>query len=95
MKVKVHVLTPDDFFHEAVSIDVKLPVVPVPGDFIWLSNKDERKLNEKAEAYRSSYLEYVFPKGSDRPIDVADCIIVKQRWFDVEDKSVHITIGKE
>jgi len=95
IKVKIHVITPEDFFHDAVFIEVKLPAVPAPGDYIWLHSKQEKILNEKAEKHRQMYLEYVWPAGSNNAVDVADCIYVKQRWFNLEEKTVHITIGKE
>jgi len=95
MKIRIHILTPEDFFHEQVSIDINLPAVPAPGDFIWLSSRQEKKLNDKAEKFRDMYLDYVYPNGKDNPVDIADCIVVKQRWFNLDEKTIHITIGKE
>lgn len=104
IKIRLHIYNENDFMNDKVSEDLFLPCLPRKGDFLYMSNEIQDKLESKIKSnieIANDYSMY-FYYGADRnkitendydKLSLDDCIIVHDTLFQVGEDIVHISLS--
>ena len=92
MNIHFHLYNEVDSVDDKVSVIIDMPFVPMVGDIIHLTHKQDKELIGKIKmlnkVWKDIYSHYKHKTG----YAVEDCIFVVSRFYRVQDQSIHIEL---